>query len=818
MFRNYIVTALRSFLASPVYSAINILGLAVGLACCILILLFVKDELSYDRWLANSENIYGVNTAEIYPGRPALEIARAPGPMRQALLEDFSDIEDVTRAYVTTTSVIRENQPFSENILVADPNFMSFFGLPMAAGTAAGALGDARSVALSRRMARKFFGDGPAIGQMLTILIPEPATYQVAAIFETLPENSHMAFDIVITIDGFFTKDDGDTATPIPEQWQGAYFHTYVRLEDGARPEDLEAALPAFIDRHLPDWIAQAIDARPHEFYRFGLTAVRDIHFEGAPLAAMKPRGNIESVFAFAGIALLILIIGSINFANLTTARAASRAREIALRKTVGARRGQLIVQFLGEAVILALIALIAALGLVELALPHYSAFINKMVALNIGGDPVILLGLIGLACVTGVAAGLYPAFILSAIRPAAVLKSGGFTRPGGGRLRNGLVIFQFAIAIALITVTMGIVAQTKFTERADLGFARDDILVVRGPEGPGQDTVIQTFMDRLRAHPEVLDVAVSSAVPSDPSEANAAVLLPGAVKPVALGIHAVGVNFFQTFGVEPIAGRLFSRDRGADALGPEGEGIEARRGSAVLNQSAAARLGFASANDAIGRTMRSNDIEFTIVGVVPDMHFRSMRQAVRAEFYYASRSPGAAISVHFRGADLPTMLSFIDQTWADLVPDRKIRRGFLSETLDALYAGDRFRAALLGGFSVLAIIVSCLGLFAMASFSIQRRAREIGIRKVMGASTLDIARLMIWRFCKPVLLANLIAWPVAWWFLQNWLGEFAYRIDLTPWPFLAAGSTALLIASLTVANRTLTIARTNPAQSIRQE
>lgn len=821
MFRNYLVTALRSLLRSPLHSTINIAGFAIGLTSCMLILLFVKDELSYDAWLADAETIFRIDTAEIYAGRAPLNIARAPGPIREALLADFEQIEDVTRAYTALTSVTTADRSFNENILVTDPNFIEFMGLLMSDGDARLALADTSSVALSERMAEKFFGAAPAIGQTLTILAPEAEDFVVSAVFETLPANSHMVFDIVITIDGYFAPED-ETSTPsIPDQWGGAYFHTYLRLTEGAESAALEAALPAFIDRHMPAWLADAISTAPHDFYKFSLVPVRNIHFHGARLAAMKPGGDIATVTAFAVIALLILAIGAVNFANLMTARSALRAREIALRKTVGARRSQLIVQFLSEAVVSAMAALILALGLVELALPYYGAVLNRIVVLDIGGDLVVLLGLIGLATLVGVASGLRPAFVLSAVRPVAGLRSGGANPAGCGRVRGALVVIQFAISIALTITTLVVFQQTRFVSKADLGFTRDRILIVQGPEGAAQDILVRTFVNRLRTGVGVINVAASSAVPaisSDKSEANLSISLPGVAKPIQLGFHTVGLTFFQTYGVEPIAGRIFSENRLADATKSPGNITRELLGSAIINQSAVGRLGFANADDSIGQIMRSGSKAFTIIGVVPDLHFRSLRRSVRDEVYFASEAPGNVISIRFRTEDLPRLLSFIDSAWSELFPGRAIHRTFLAGALDALYAADRLRALLLGVFSVLAIFVSSLGLFSMASFSAQCRTREIGIRKVMGARTLDILGLLVWQFCKPVLIANVIAWPVAWWFLRNWLNEFSYRIELTPLPFVTAGSAALLIAAVTVGHRAYRAARARPISTLRYE
>lgn len=821
MYANYLKSALRSLLLYPLHSAINIFGLSVGLASCILILLFVGDEMSYDRWLPNSENLFRIDTAEKYAGREPLHIARAPGPLRAALLEDFSEIDDITRGYLTSASVISEGRPFDEQILVADSNFFELIALPFVGGDAATALSGVSSIALSRRMAEKLFSSAPAaFGKSLTLLVPGAKDFQVSAVYENLPANSHLAFDIVIPMAGYFFPGRQGSAAAIPDQWGGAYFHTYVRLNEGVDAGALQARFPAFIDRHLPVELARLINAAPHDFYEFSLVPVRDIHFKGAPLASMKPGGNMTNVITLTGIAFLILAIGSINFTNLATARSALRVREVAIRKTLGARRRQLMVQFIGESALLTLLALVLALGMVELALPHYSTFISRMIEFAVLADPVILAGLLGLTGVVGIAAGLYPAVILSGVRPAVALGSGHGGPTGKGRFQTALVVFQFAISIALASATIVLFQQTSFTDKADLGFARDNILILHGPKGPAGDRVLRSLVNRLQTHPDVLSVARSSTVPavaSEGSEANLSVTVPGSGKPVQLGYRSVGAGFFKTYGVTPLAGRLFQKERTGDALTEPG-GEEERQAAAIINLSAAKRLGYTSAGQAIGQVLHAGSVTFSIVGVVPDIHFRSLRRELRDELYYTSAAPGNFISIRFETGDLPGLLSFIDQTWADLVPDRELRRTFLKQAIDDQYAEDANQAALLGTFSVLAIVISSLGLFALASFSTRRRTREIGIRKVMGASTSRITQLLVWDFVRPVVVANFIGWPVAWWFLRGWLDGFAFRVELTPLPFVLAGSGALIIALATVAGHAMKVASANPIAAIRRE
>lgn len=818
MLANYLKVALRALLADRFFSLINICGLSVGLACVLLVFFYVEREFSYDDWLPDTQSLYRLDTFQKAPGRAPLEIARAPGPVRDALLSDFPQIEDIARAHMVSTSAIRDGQPFNEDILVADPNLFALLRLPMAHGSPHRALADTTSVALSTRMAEKYFGRREAVGERLVLLVPEAKDFEVSAVFETLPENSHMAFDIVVPIEGYFGAGDGAGPPPIPEQWGGAYFHTYVRLRPGTQAADVQRALPDFVDRHLPQWLIDLIKTAPRNFYAFHLVPLRDVHFDGAPLASMKPPGDRTTVLALLGIAALILVIACINFTNLATARSTLRAREIALRKAVGATRRQIAVQFMGEAFVLTAMAGVLAVGLIELAAPYLDRMLGGAIGLPGTGDPALWARLGALIALTAVGAGLYPALVLSGVRPAAVFNPDHGGRAASGMVRSLLVVLQFAISIALMVVTAVVLLQTGYARTADLGFDKDNLLIVRVADGPRRDLIAQTVKDTVSRRGDVVAVGLSSAVPSDPSENNIAVRVPGAANPVQIGYHTIDSDFFRTYGVEPLAGRLISTHRTVEGTQPSATDEAERSTSAVVNEAALRRLGFTTPADALGRVVRTSNVAFTIVGVVSNIHFRSLHRDVREELYHLDDRPGGVVSIKYRSDDASGLLSFVDRTWRDLVPDRAIDRTFLDAALNAQYSRERAQAGLLSGFAGIALVLSCLGLLAMASFSVQRRTREIAVRKVMGARSRDIARLLLWQFSKPVLVANLVAWPVAFAVLSDWLKQFAYRIDLPVSVFFAAGALAMVIAWLAIATHTLKVAGVSPAETLRHD
>lgn len=803
MWIEYLKSGLRVLTSHRFFSFVNLLGLSIGLASVVAISLFVRQELSHDSWLPDHERLFRIDTVETIPDRESLAIARAPGPLREALKRDFPQVEAVTRGYTERLNLRLGDRTFAETVMVADPDFFALLALPFAAGDPSRALADPASIVLSERAAVKYFGRDPAVGRRLTLLVPEPREFVVSAVFRTIPQASHLDFDIAIPHASYF-RSSSDGSQTIPESWAGAYFHTYVRLRQAGDSAAVARGLPAFTDRHVPQWITDQLQVPAHEFYDFRLIPVRDVHFDGAAIEAMKPTGSRTIVAALAAVAGLILLIAGINFANLTAARSALRAREVALRKVVGARRRQILAQFMVEAGVLTAVAGLAALALVELCLPWLGGWLGAGAELPRPSEWEVWAGLLFLVLLTALAAGFYPSVVASSIPPADALRRDRASA-GGGRLRTMLVTVQFTISIALIAVTVAMAMQTRFARTMDLGFDRENLLIVRVPADEGQPLLARSFRDAAARLPGVVGVSLSSAAPSDRSEDNVSVTRPQAARAIQLGLHRVDGDFFANYRVAPLAGRLASMRRGADGA------------DAVINRSALRRLGFARPEEALGEVLRTGSAAYTIVGVVPDVHFRSLHEAVRDEIYVLFEQPGGVVSIRYRNDDLPGLLAGVDRTWNALAPDKPIVREFLDDLLDALYERERAQAGLLSLFAAVAIILSCLGLFAMAAFAVQRRTREIALRKVMGARSADIARLLLWQFSRPVLAANLIAWPAAWLVLSYWLNGFAFRIDMPIAAFFGASAAALLIAWAAVGIHTIRVARQSPIRALRE-
>ena len=831
MLRNYITVAIRNLVNNKLYSAINIGGLAVGLAACLLILLFVREELSYDRWLPNADRIAVVESTFYIPGREKIAFAAAPGPIKDPLEKEFSsDIEKVVRVFEDELPVRAGERQALGKIGFADPGFFQVFDLPMVAGERESALKNNSSIVLSQTMAKQFFGDQPAVGK--TITVGDKLVFTVVGVFADLPKNSSLVFHSIALLDLSRYKDK----PWIAERWTSVNTGVFVLFRTPEAKERVAADMTAFINRNVKFEIPGILEL-PSLFLQFEFMPVLDIHLHatkpGYEDGAAAP-GSVTAVLAFSGIALLILIIACINFVNLATARAMKRAREVAMRKVVGATRSQLIRQHLGEAIFTALVALVVAIALVELSLPAFNSLIGKDLSLDFIGDPMLIVMVLGLVAVVGAIGGLYPAFYLSRFRPAEVLKANQSSAGGSSRLRTGLVVFQFAISIALIVCTATIYGQTVYARTFDLGYQHDNRLVLKGLGDMPSPKAGATLKSEIGKLPGVKSVALSSDGP--PLENNNNSLFyptstPSSDRYIVETLN-VDVDFFKTYGVKPLAGRLFSADHASD-YSPE-QGVKRDHPtdqSIVINQAFAAKLGAKRPQDVIGKVMWDAAPEgeimtrTTIVGVVPDLYLRSVRIAVTPLAYYVSKPESGfnRLSIAVQPGRMAETLRSVQDVWGRLAPAVPIRTGFVDESLASLYDADAQRGKIFAGFAVFAVLIACLGLFGLASFSAERRTKEIGMRKVLGASVLDIVRLLVWQFSRPVLIANLIAWPVSFYLMRKWLSGFRYAISLTDPRFLVgifggAALLALAIAWVTIAGHAYKVARSNPGRALRVE
>lgn len=811
LFRHYLRTAWRGFLRHKLYSAITIAGLSIGLAAAVLIVLYVRDELSYDTWVPDTGNLYRLEVTFHTPGRAPSPFAMAPFPVVTAIAGRIPQVEAVSHVMPEPMTVTAGDRQFRETVTFVDPNFLKVIQLPLVEGDPARALAQPESVVLSQSTARRFFGTANPIGKLLSAgHTAHPLV--VTGVLRDLPHNTQLIADLVVP-----NTSRADEMTPFEKahDWtSGDDDYGYVELAPGASPAAVLAALRPILDSSF-DPRKFGINLRASEFEQYRLTPFRYVHLTSDEYYGMTPGGSWTTVYALGAIALLIVLIACCNFTNLATARATLRAREIAVRKIGGARRGELLVQFLLEAVLLALVSLAIALSLVEVLLPFYDGFLGRPIALHYLRDWDLLGALIAGAVAVGLVSGLYPAVVLSGFRPARSLRPGGARLSSSQLLRSALVIAQFAISIGLGVAALVVLRQVSFVRSLDLGFDRDGMVIVRGVERL-TSSERDGLAAALRTNPAIVGLAYSNAVPLnldyvDNDEIRAA----GDPTSVPAKVLDAGPEFPSLYGIRLLAGRLLSEERSQDV---------ARGGVAhnvLINATGAQRLGFSPAG-AVGKQVIVNGhYTATIVGVLGDAKLQGLREAVQPAVYYFDKAEPDALrmlSIRIQRGRVPETLAFIDRTWRSFAPGVAIDRYYLTDAFHSSFEPTEKQGIMLGIFVGIAIFIACLGLFGLAAFTAARRTKEVGIRKVSGARTGDLVKLTLWRITVPVLTANLVAWPIAYVYLRHWLDGFAYRVPLSPVYFLEAAAAALLVAWGTVYGNTLRLARTNPVHALRYE
>lgn len=829
MFRNYLVTALRNFGRHKLYSFINIVGLTVGLTCAIFIILFVRDQLSYDRWIPGAENLYRIEHTLALPGQPPQPISRTPFLVPQAMLDHIPEVKARTRLMPSSITVLIGNRQFSERVAVVDPNFFEMIRLPLIAGVPNTVLAQPESIVISQARSVKYFGTPSALGKTVTIsaqycdeLNRNCHTAQhalvVTGILRDLPHNTQLAIDLAMS--------NKSAADPTNVDAKTNWFHTegwgYVQLAPGADPH--------LVLERFRDWFDHAIDLkkmmnlnlRVSDVVSQRMTHFVDDHLSTDQYGSMTPAGSRTTVYGFAAIGILILLVACFNFTNLATARATLRAREISLRKMMGSTRGQLIVQFLGESLLTALASLLLALSLSEMLLPLFDQFLNVPIEFQYVKDWQVLVLIVAMAVAAGLLSGIYPAIVLSGFRPATALRANTSKASGSGLLRTALVVLQFGVSIGLGIAALVVFAQISFARHIELGFQKDGIILVSAGELSPQAQ--QSFARALAANPNILAVgrSSSSAVPFGDSTNNIDVQMPGRPVVETFRQAQVSPDYPKAYNIPLLAGRLLSEQRGGDLvsqaqLAAPGAGMDRTPFNMLINAAAARRLGY-TPEKAVGTRLIVHGTPATVVGVIGDSRIDGANKPVAATVYFYLPNFSGWISIRARNASLPDTLAFIDQTWHAFAPSLVIRRYFLSDDFEKQFQAVEKQGTMFALFVGIAIFIACLGLFGLASFAAERRTREIGLRKVFGARSRDIVWLLLWQFSIPVLIANLIAWPLAYYYLRSWLDSYAYRIGLSPAYFLIAGAAALVIAWITVFAHASRVARANPIHALRYE
>jgi putative ABC transport system permease protein len=805
MLKNYIKTAWRNLLKNKSFSVINILGLSIGLACFILIALFVINELSYDRYNKKADRIFRINS-DILFGGTSFSIGQSPDPIGAALKNDYPQVEQFTRIFVNGSREIKKGNEFinEPDIANVDSTFFDVFSLPALYGDTRTALNDPNTVVITERMAIKYFNNPNAVGETIE---RGNTPYKVTAVIKDMPVNSHFRFDF------FFSMDN------VRYQW-GNYlsnnFYTYIVLKEGVNYKAFERKFAEVINKYILPQARQYMDIKSMDEFekagnklKYSLVPVTEIHLRSDRTDELEAKGNIQYVYIFSVVAVFILLIACINFMNLSTARSSNRAKEVAVRKVLGSQKGKLIGQFLVESVTVALISTVIALGLVYLLLPYYNNMTGKLIALSDLLDNRLLVILVLMPLIVGLLAGSYPAFYLSRFQPITVLKGQLAVRSKKSFIRNALVVFQFTTCIILIVGTLVVYSQLSFIQNTNPGFNKEQVLIVNNTGALGNQA--KAFKEEVLTLPGIVNGTYSGYLPvpsyrSDYAFSKDAVM--DSHNGFNMQVWQVDENYIPVFGMEVLKGRNFSREFGDS-------------NSLIINETIARTLG---PGDPVGKVIYSQDfsntnkmVPFRIIGLLKNFHFQSMKQNIGPLALAYEYSPYAA-SFRLKTKDMQGLIKKIEAKWTAMAPAHAFSYRFLDDSFNEMYKGEQRVGKIAIAFALLAILIACLGLFGLVTYMAEQRVKEIGIRKVLGATMGSVMRLLSKDFLRLVMIAFVIAAPVAWWVMHNWLEDFAYRVNLHWWVFAAAGGIALFIALVTVSVQAIKAALANPIKSLRTE
>ena len=801
MFKNYFKTAWRNIRKNKLFSTINILGLSIGIATCFIIMLYVQDELSYDRFNDKADRIYRIAFKANINGGKILEGNVMP-PVAAVLKNDYPEVEEATRLNLNgDTKITYNNKTFKESKLaIVDSNFFSVFTLPFIKGNSKTALMEPHNIVLTKDMAHKYFNPEEPIGKLLKI---DNEVFKVAGVIDNIPANSHFHFDFFVPL--------SDLPYARDPSWMSSGMFTYIVLKKGYDYKKLETKFPGMVEKYMGPQIQQQMGISLSQFKTKGnelgfiLQPLTSIHLYSETNFELEPGGNGSYVYIFGAIAIFMLAVACINFINLSTAGASKRAKEVGVRKVAGSGKRQLISQFLSESILITLFALIIAFVLIEIALPAFNNISGKHLSFNV--KP--MLAFIALGLLVGIIAGIYPAFYLSSFKPIAVLKGKLTSNNKSFGLRSSLVVFQFFISVALIISTIVVYQQMKFIQNKKLGYDKEQIITLPNSYALGKNE--QVYKEEMLKDSRIVNATASSYKPAGPSNNNNALAYPEGhdnqlMKTVE---YHVDENYIPTFGMQMAAGRNFSKDFATDSLGM------------IINESAAKAFGWGTLN-AVGKTIirqnsdKGTNIPFHVVGVVKDFNFKSLHEAISP--LLMTLQPEGGLIFKIKTTDVAGLLATMKKQWDSYNTDEPFTYTFMDDLFNKTYSAEQKTGTILNIFSLLIIFVACLGLFGLATYTAEQRTKEIGIRKVLGASVIQVTQMLSKEFIRLVLIASLIAFPAAWWAMNKWLQSFAYRINISWWVFVVAGFAALLIALATVSFQAIKAAIANPVKSLRTE
>ncbi|MEX0719956.1 MAG: ABC transporter permease [Balneolaceae bacterium] len=789
MLKNYLKIAFRNLRKNPGYSSINIIGLGIGLSCFIIIMAYIRYEVNFDQFHEKADRTYRVAVQQpenLHLGTNHFAIT--PAPLENAIVNDFPEVETATTIAKSSLHLSVEDQAFNENGIIASPSFFNVFTFPLLEGDPQTALTSPNSIVLTKALANKMFGDEAPMGR--TITRKDGIEFTVTGIIEKVPENSHVFFDFITP------ASSNERYAQNVEEWRNSGWFTYIVLKEGTNATHLQAKFPEFIAKY---------SSTNHRYYLQPLT---DIHLRSDINFELSSNNNIIYIYLFAGIAILVLLLAAINYMNLAVAQSIKRAKEVGLRKVIGAHRGQLIAQFLSESMLSAFLALLVALVLSDLALPIFDELVERPLSLAFLKDPTYLALILGSTLISGLIAGSYPAFFITRLQPNKALK--GMQKKGSDHfnLRNVLIVGQFAASIILVVGSIVIYQQMQYVQTTDMGYDREHILTL-SIQDQQIDQKIDLIRQELLQHPGIDEVSASFQLPNS---IDAQTVIQGwegsadSEQEQPIYITGADYNYIDLYDMEILSGRNFSKDISSDTTS----------GTYLINETAAKSLGW-GIDSAVGKSISAWGGKGTVVGVVKDFHMHSLHMQIEPLTIFLEPNQFDFISLKLQPNNLSETVNHVTKTLTNF-SGYPVSYSFLDDVFDDQYKSENKLNEIVTYFTLLALFIAAIGLFGLAAYSAEQRTKEIGIRKVLGASVANIIALLSSDFIKLVIIGFVIAIPLAWYAMIQWLADFAYRIEIGPGIFVLAGSAALIIALLTVSWQSIKAAIANPVNSLKSE
>jgi putative ABC transport system permease protein len=814
MIKNFIKISFRNLLRFKTHSLINIAGLAVGITCFITLSLFIKDELSYDKCYKNANSIYRVYVKSSINGQESNN-CKTGAPLGAAMMHDFPEVLTYTRVGYFGSHILQyKNKSFREyQIYTADSTFFDVFSLPFISGNPKTALRQPNSIVMTESAAKKYFGNENPVGKMLRV--DSSGSYIITGLINDFPQNSSFSCNILLSMSTY----------PVTENnhWLDMWYTTYVVLKKGTDPEAIQKKLEKIVYDDVGPQAELLIGVPIRQFLNKGnkwgfylqpltsiyLSSQRDYGIDPNTEWSQQKTSDIEYVYIFSAVAIFILLLAIINFMNLTTARSETRAKEVGIRKTLGSNRSKIIGQFLTESIMVCFLSVIFSLALLEIVLPSFNQLADKNLSLNLFSNPYTIPALLLFSIIVGIIAGSYPAFYLSSFKPIHLLRPKSDSKNKKPTFRSGLVVIQFAVSIALLIGTIIIKNQLDYLQEKKLGFNKEDLYAIKNAGVLGEN--LEPFRQELLKNPKIITLTNSSVmfttgIPGNGYLYNKKI----GTDPISSQFIDVDYNFLKTFQIPMVEGRFFSKEFPTDTS------------AVVINQAMMKECG---AKDPIGKQITQlgigNDARtYKIIGVAKDFNYQSLHQQIQplVFFLHKVRQPANVLTIRISSEELDNTIGFINETWNKFANGDGIYSAFVDQDIAKLYDSEQKVSVVATVFSGLAIFIACLGLFGLASFVTEQRTKEIGIRKALGASVSELVLMLSKEFTKWVILANLIAWPVAYFLMKDWLQNFAYRININALVFITAGAAALVIALLTISYHAIKASLANPVKSLRYE